>query len=30
MERPEEFNRCLLDFLDSLAGYRHADWRKVA
>ena len=30
MERPEEFNRCLLDFLDSLAGFRHADWRKVA
>ncbi|WP_027714168.1 alpha/beta fold hydrolase [Desulfuromonas sp. TF] len=30
MERPEEFNRCLLDFLGSLAVYRHADWRKVA
>jgi pimeloyl-ACP methyl ester carboxylesterase len=30
MERPEEFNPCLLDFLGSLAGYRSADWRKVA
>lgn len=30
MERPEEFNRCLLDFLGSLAGYRTVDWRKVA
>jgi pimeloyl-ACP methyl ester carboxylesterase len=30
MERPEEFNPCLLDFLGGLAGYRNVDWRKVA